>query len=477
MSKLKRNIIYNIGYQFLIIIVPFITAPYLSRVLGVEGVGVYSYTSSVDNYFVLFSMLGLSNYGNRSIAAAENIERRSKIFSSIFYMQVIWALVVSGVYGIYVLLFVHQYKLIAGIQFLYVISAVIDINWFYFGIEEFRLTVLRNIAIKMLTLICIFTFVKSEDDLWKYTLIMSFGMLLSQGIVWGYLPQFARFVKVEPKDVIKHIKPNIILFVPVISYSIYKVMDKIMLGNMTTYSTVGIYEYAEKIINIPMGIIAAFGTVMLPRISNMLTYNASSEIKRYFQLSAKYMTMISSALSFGLIAVGKTFAPLYYGIDFKKSGDIIEVLAITVLFVTWANIIRTQYLIPFHRDSVYLLSTVMGAVVNFGVNITLISRLGAYGAAVGTVCAEATVLLIQMVGTCREIHYWKLFRDIIPSIIISIIMCIFVKKIGDAMVGGWTKLLAMVLTGAVIYTFLIFIYYGCVKKDDMLLSFLKITKK
>lgn len=477
MSSTKKNIIYNVVYQILIIFLPLITAPYLARVLGATGIGIYSYTYSIAHYFVLFAMLGISNYGNRSIAAVrDDKEKLSKTFWSIYFMQIITSVAACLIYIFYVLVFSNEYKLIALIQLIYVLSSVLDINWFFFGMGKFKITVLRNAAIKLITLVGIFTFVKNANDLWKYTLILSIGTLLSQSYVWIYIKKYIKWVKINWKDIKIHLKPNLILFIPVISYSVYKIMDKIMLGNMCSVADVGLYENAEKIINIPQGIITAIGTVMLSKMSNMVQKENNENVKGYIAISMKYVTIMACAMMFGLMAVGRTFAPIYYGNEFYITGELIQYMSCIVLFVSWANVIRTQYLIPYQKDKIYLTSTILGAVVNLIFNLILIPKLQAYGAVVGTILAEFTVMFIQLISTRKELKIKTYIKNAIPFIIIGIIMYGGVVTVNSILGGTVISLIMQIIIGASIYIILSTIYLY-MQKDELVMGTLKKIKE
>lgn len=467
MNSLKKNILYNTLYQILIIILPFVSAPYLSRVLGTNGVGQYSYTYAVANYFVLFAMLGLTNYGNREIAACGNNKpKRDKTFSEIYAMQAIWASGLTIIYILYILILVERYRLIALIQAVYVLSAVLDINWLFFGLEKFKLTVIRNFVVKVGTFVCIFIFVKEEGDVWKYTLIMAAGTLVSQLCMWLYLPQYIKIKPVTFSEIKKHIKPNLILFIPVISYSIYKVMDKIMLGNLSTIEAVGLYEYAEKLVNLPLGFISAFGTVMLPRMSNLTAQGDTQKIMLYIGKSMKYVTLIAAAMAFGLMSVGDIFAPLYYGKEFAVSGVLIQMLAITLIPISWANIIRTQFLIPAHRDSIYLTSTVFGAAVNLIINLLMIPKYSYYGAVIGTIAAEFSVVVVQIIGTRKEFDYRTQFRHIFPYLIFGGVMFCILTELKKSLHLSWLSLVILVGIGAFIYLTLSIVYLLWIERDQ-----------
>ena len=295
MSSIKKNFSYNILYQILILILPLITAPYISRIIGPEGIGIYSYTYSIVNYFAMFAMLGMSNYGNRTIAKSrDNPNELNKKFSSLYKMQFITAMISTIIYIFYIQFFGKQYEMYYYIQLIYLISTFFNINWLFFGLEQFKLTVIRNTIIKFILTISIFVFVKHKEDLMLYMLILALSNLLSDMALWPFIIKYVKFTRTKVKDVIKHFKPDIILFIPIIAISVYKMMDKIMLGNMVNIIEVGLYENAEKIINVPLGLITALGTVMLPRISNLVQKGNVEKSIRYIDKSMEFITFLST---------------------------------------------------------------------------------------------------------------------------------------------------------------------------------------
>ena len=402
---MKKNLIYNIAYQILILIIPLITTPYVSRVLGAEGVGIYSYTYSIAYYFMLLAMLGLNNYGNRRIAQVrDDKEELSKEFCSIYIFQFITSSLMIICYYAYITLFCKEYKTIAIIQGLYVLSCVFDINWFYFGIEKFKLTVTRNTIIKILSLIFTFVLIKKPDDIWKYTIILAGSTLISNIILFSFLKKNIKIKKVTIKDITKHIKPNLILFLPVIAVSIYKIMDKIMLGMMSNINEVGYYENAAKIVNVPLAIITALGTVMLPRVSNMFSKNQEEKVKEILNKTMPFIMFLTLPMMFGLIAISKDFSIIFFGEAFIKSGKLISLLSVTLLFLAWGNVIRTEYLIPKEKDKEYIISAFLGAIVNVLMNIILIPKFDSIGACIGTIFAELVVMLYQTWSIKNEIE-------------------------------------------------------------------------
>lgn len=448
MKSLKKNIIYNSVYQFLIMFLPFITAPYLSRVIGAEGVGTYSYSHSVAQYFIYIAMLGLTNYGNRSIAAvSDNREKRSVVFSEIYCMQITTAVFSILTYLCYA--FFAQDKVSSLIMTVYVISALFDVNWLFFGTENFKLTVIRNTIIKLSSMAAIFIFVRSSSDTYIYVAIMAIGTLISQLALWPFLKRVVDFKLPKWKDVAKHYKPNLMLFVPVIAISIYKIMDKIMLGQMSSTASVGYYEYAEKIYNIPLLIITAIGTVMLPRMTFLYSNDKWEEASKYLYTSIEYVLAFANVAMFGLIAISHDFVIVYYGKDFLPSSLVINYLASTIVFLAAGNVLRTQYLIPKKLDKIYIRSAVYGAIINFIVNFVLIRKMGVIGAAWGTIAAEAIVFFYQLLSIRKDINIKGIFVTEIQYFAVGIVMYLVVAPI--TMSNSLLSVLVKMIIGGGIY--------------------------
>lgn len=478
MTKLQKNVLYNMAYQILLIVLPLVTAPYVSRVLGVSGVGTYSYIYSIAYYFCLFGMLGISNHGNRSIALTKSDKDKvSQTFWSIYTLQLITTIAVLVIYLLFVSFLFEGNKKVAYIDTLFLLSYVLDINWLFLGLEEFKLTVTRNTVFKLITVACTFIFVKDSGDLWKYTLIMALGTALSQIYLWFFVSKKVHFFRPDKKSVLAQLKPTLVLFIPVIAYSIYKVMDKIMLGRMASVQEVGLYENAEKIIGIPVGIITAFGTVMMPRISSLTAEDNSTQISVYNKMSFKYFTILEVGMVAGLIGISNIFPEVYFGSEFIDCGPLIAGLSVTLIFMTWANIIRTQYLIPQKEDKPYVVSTICGAVINFVVNFWLIPAYGGMGALVGTVLAEFSVFFIQALYVRKGFPVFRYITPSLPFFVFGIIMGGLVYYIGSILPVSVTTLILQIATGVFVYILLCGLYM-VLTKDRLVISMIqKIRRK
>lgn len=458
--SVKKNFIYNLIYQILIMILPLITAPYISRVLGDERLGIFSYTYAIASYFVLFAILGLNNYGNRAIARIRaNKQEMSKTFWEIFSMQAFLGVIVCIVYVIYVGKFPNEDKFMAYLQFGYVIAGGFDINWLFFGLEKFKLTVTRNVIIKMVSVMLIFVFVKTPEDIYLYTIIMMSASVMSQAALWPFVKKEVVWVKPTIRDIIKHIKPNLVLFIPVIAVSLYKVMDKIMLGNMSDMSQVAYYEYGEKITTIAVSAITALGTVMLPQISYLLANGEKEKSQQYIRKSMSFSIMISSAMAFGIAAIANDFAIWFYGEQFVSSGNVMKGLAITVIFISCANVIRTQYLIPANKDKAYIYSVILGAVCNLIINYIMIPHFEAMGAVAGTIVAEFVVMLYQLLCVRQELQIKTYLKEGYMFIVIGLIMYASVSGMGYVLkTSRFAELVCEIVVGVIVYMTLALLY-------------------
>lgn len=474
----KINFIYSSIYQFASIMIPLITTPYLSRTIGATGVGEYSYSYSIAYYFTLFIKLGLDNYGNRTIAYARaQKEDVSEEFWNIYASQFILGCICTVLYLSYCRIFASS-NIVFLLQSLYVVSTCLDITWFYWGMEQFRITVARDFIIKIVTTLSIFLFVKSANDTWIYTLIISFGFLISQGFLWISLYKYVRWVKPQWKKIRLHIKPNLILFIPSIAVSIYKTMDKIMLGYMSGTLETGFYESSERIIRVPLAFVSSLGTVMLPKMSFLTSSkNGREHFESVFERSISFAMFMSTCMGFGIMTVSKEFVPWFYGNGFEKCIILFKILLPSCMFLAFGNVVQTQYLIPNKEDRLFIVALMSGAVVNLTLNTLLIPRLGSVGAAIGTLMAEASVCIVETFGIRKKISVLKYFLEVLPYIFSGGIMFIVLGNFHLISKSLIENLIIKIGTGGIIYVLsLIFLSYVLERIVPNALTFISIIK-
>ena len=482
MSNIKKNFIYNSFYQVLTILTPLLTTPYISRVLGAGGIGVFSYEYSIASYFQMFAILGMSNYGRRSIAEVHGgKDELSATFWSIYAVQFFFSIIVIFAYLFYIIAFAET-KILGYIMLTYVVAGMFDINWFYFGLEKFKFTTIRNTIIKFLTVFSIFVFVQSENDIFQYSAIYCVGALISQLFLWLYLPKYISLVRIHFVDCKKHIIPNFILFIPIIAVSLYKTMDKIMLGYMTNLRQVGLYQNSENILQVPMSLVQSLGAVMMPRIANIISSKQSKEnVSEYMRKSIAIALFIASSIGFGIMTVGQEFVSVFFGPGFEECVLLLDILLPSCIFLAFANVIRTQYLIPYKRDKIFVITVFYGAIVNLIMNYILIPRYQCFGAAVATFFAEFVVCISQSIYVRKNIEIHNYIRISIPFVMSGVIMFILIHNVFYYVGNIFLRMFIKIILGIMVYfvSLILLLYIG--KKigwnNSLSLNLLKQIKK
>ncbi len=465
MNSVKNNYMYSLIYQILISLIPLITTPYLARILGAENVGIYSYSNSIVQYFVLIARLGILDYGSRTIAMAKDKIERGKIFFEIYFIQILMGIISLVLYLIYLNICVSEYYLIFQIQSISILTALADINWFFFGIEKFKITVTRNIIIKFVSLISVFVFVKTKDDLIRYVLIMVLSSFLSNAVLWIFLRKEIEISSLKIRNSFQHFTPCLILMLPLLSRSIFVYLDKTMLGLMASMMETGFYEYSEKIIVMITSIVTPLGTVMLPRITNLLARHEEKKAQQYTALSLDFVVAAGSALTVGMFVLAEPIIMVFLGESYIGCIKIVKVMSLTILLVGWTNVIRTQYILPYHKDKIYALAVFLGALVDFIVNILLIPRYGAYGAAIGWVAAEIVITVTQTYFAGKNLPVFSYLKKNIGFVINSLLMGIVVKFIEKFWKMSIISLMGCFLSGVGIYIFLTILFLKYFRKD------------
>lgn len=430
MASLKKNFIYQTGYQVLATALPLITTPYINRVLGAEQLGTYTYVANIANYFTIFAMLGFNNYGSKMIAATKHNENElAHTFSSIRKLQCLMATVVVAIYLLFISLCIPEHKSLYFIESLWIINCFIDINWFFWGMEKVKLTVNRNLIIKLITLLGVFIFVRSRNDILIYAFILVIGTILSDIYLISQVKKYVKGTKTTFYEMIAHIKPCIALFIPIVAMSIYQQMDKTMLGVLSTYEQVGYYSSADKIVNIPLGIITGLGTVSLPRIVSLISENKIMEYKKVVEKSIPLVMFMCSAIAFGILAVSQEFVPLFFGREFLPCVSLVSFLTFVIFFKAISTVLVNQILIPNDNEKYYIISVFIGAFINLILNYSLIRKFDAVGAVYATLISELIVCFIQIFICFNYLNTLKIIGKNFQYIILGILMYGLVRKV------------------------------------------------
>ena len=465
-KSIKKNYIFNVAYQVLIILTPLITAPYLSRVLQPDGIGTVSFVESIVSYFSLVAVMGVSSYGQREISYVQNdIEKRSEVFWNTKLLGFCTSGITIILYIVFALLQKNN-STIYLILSLNLVSVFFDITWFFQGMEDFAKTVTRNVIFKIINIAYIFAFVKSKNDIIIYVFGLGIFSVLGNISLWAYLPKYIKKVKLSALKPFKDIKVVLSLFIPAVAVQIYTVLDKTMIGVITGSSAEnGYYEQAMKISRILLAIITALGTVMVPRIGYLFQNGKKEDIQKYMYQGCRFVWLLGVPMCLGIIMTAGNFVPWFFGVGYEKVVPLLQILSLLILIIGFSNVVGSQYLIPTKRQNKFTISVTAGAIVNFCLNTFMIYFFKSIGAAIASVAAETVVTTSMILFVRKEFSVKHILKEGCNYFIAGAVMTVVLLPLSKLFASSVFHTLAMVLIGATVYFIVLLI-----EKDEFLIS-------
>ncbi len=468
--SIKKNFIYSTVYQIFNVLTPLVTAPYISRVIGVDGIGIQSFTNSIQAYFLLFAALGTMSYGTREISMhRDDAYTRSKLFWEIEIITVMTSLVAIAIWCGLIFLSA-EYRVYYAVLTIGIFATLFDITWFFNGIEEFRLTVIRNVIIKFIGIVCLFVFVRGPEDLLLYFIITSLQTLIASLSLWPYLNKY--LVKVHPKcfRFKHHFRETLIYFIPTVATSVYTVLDRTLIG-LITHDTAenGYYQQAEKIINIAKNVVfTAINSVVGVRMAYLYTEKKYDEIHERIENSFNYIFFMGFGCCFGIMAVAKTFVPLFFGAGYDKVEWLLYVFSPIIVVIGVSNCLGSQYYTPCGKRALSAKFIIIGAVLNLCMNILLIPLFGSVGAAIASLGAEIIITVLYILFSDNYGNVKMLVKNGYKKLIAGIIMFFSVYWINGLQMNPMIRVCIQACSGIVVYSIIL-----CVFKDEWTSKFIK----
>ena len=478
-KSVKFNFIMNSILTASAMIFPIITYPYVSRILQPEGIGTVSFANSVITYFSMFAQLGIPMYGIRACAKVrDDKEKLTRTVQEIMMIHMITCLIVYIAFfgSLYFVPQFRQEKTLYLIMGSLILFNTIGVEWLYKGLEQYSYITVRSIVFKFIALLAMFLLVHEKEDYVIYGGITIFAAAGSNFLNFINLRKYIYLRPMGEYNFRQHIKPISVFFAMSIATTIYTNMDNVMLGFIKGTTENGYYDAAVKIKNILVSFVSSLGTVLLPRVSYYIETGEKEEFSRITKKALNFVFLLSVPLCVYFIIFARPSIYLLSGTMFENSILPMRLIMPTLVFIGLTNIIGLQILVPLGKENQVLYSEIAGAVVNIIVNMFLIPRMGAAGAAIGTVLAEIMVFIVQVyalkdvvVKILKKISYWK--------IAIALVLASFVSVWVNSMNWGNFLILlfsALLFFGVYVLTLIIF-REKLVKEilDDML----RIVKK
>lgn len=406
-KKTAINIIYTALYQILLVILPIITTPYVSRVLGVNNVGTNSYASNITSYFVLFGEMGMSLYGRREIAAGrDDINKRTLVFKQLCFVRILLNLILIAIYYIFIRFISNSNLTLLLIYSLNIWANLMDITWFFQGLGEFKLVTVRNFIIRILGVIAIFIFVKKPSDLYAYAAISGVSGVLTQLSLWPMVKKRICPIRFNTIGLKRHIYYSFMMFIPTIFSTLYGKVDILMLGIFNTHKEVGVYTQAENIISIVTNVINSVPLVFMPVLSNMISNGMKKdEIEKTLEENSRFTWLVSIPLMCGIIGIANVFTPVFFGAGYEKVEYLLYILSFEIVIIGLNNIYGGQYLIASLHQKEFNISVIIASCLNVVMNVFLIPNFASIGAAFASIVTEFIMMLIQRAYTLKDIHF------------------------------------------------------------------------
>ncbi len=465
LPDIKKNFFYRLLYELTLLAGPLITTPYVSRVLGAEGIGEFSFTYSVTTYFILFSALGLSGYGTREIARIrDDKSATSRLFWEIRLTGMIPGAICLVLWFIFILI-TSRYRLLYIALTPYLLGTLFEISWFFMGLEKIKGTVLSGIGIRILGIILLFVMVKSSRDVPVYCAINSCIILFSNLSMWLLLPGHLSKVSLRNIPFSLHLKEMFVYFIPSIVMSVYMVLDKTLIGVITkdSYQN-GYYEQADRVINVSKTFVYwVMVTVTSARMSYLYANDRYDEIKHAISKSMDFIFFIGYGAVFGLLGISHNLVPLFFGTGYEPVEKLICMMLPLILILGITNCLENCYYIPAGKRSQSTGYILAGAILNLVMNLCLIPFWGAKGAVIASLTAELMIALLFMRNNNGFFLGTRLGRLSVKRIPAGLLMAAAVWFAGKLPLNGIAVLLIQLTTGVLVYCSLLFIL-----RDDAL---------
>jgi len=470
--SIKKNFIFSLFNQMVAITIPLVVTPYTSRIFGAEGIGINSYTTANVTYFMLFCMLGISGYGQRTVAVVrDDKQEASKVFWELQIIHFI-TFVLCSIGYLFLILYSVNYRIYYIAQYTMLVSSFFDITWFYQAYERFDFIAIRNLFIKMSVLFAVFTLIHTKEDLVLFILINGISTVISNLTLWIGLGKSVQRISIHNLNCMRHIKNIMIFFIPTIAASVYSILDKSVI-NWVTHddSQNGYYEQAYKILQICNVLVQTLATVSAPRMSNVFAKGSPEDFKNRLNKSLHFMLMLSMPVAFGVCAIARTFVPVFFGDGFEPVVHILYVFMPLVVVLGFSVYLDGMYLIPSGRRLQSSYAVIAGSCTNLVLNFVLVYYWGAFGAAIATLLTEFLVSTIMTIMSRKMIDWVELGKKMVRYFICSVLMFVIVYFVSLIPVAMFTSLIVQIACGGISY-FLILL----VIKDNMLMDYLGLLK-
>ena len=419
MGSVKKNAVYNILLAVSQVLLPLVTFPYISRILLPTGVGTYTFVDSYTQYFVLVAALGIPIYGMREIAKAKvNYEERSAVFSELLSIHFLVSLVVFSLYvtSFFLLPQLSGYRAMFWVGSTLLFSNVFVMEWFFQGMEQFPFITIRTLAIRLLTVVAIFVFIRTEEDTFLYYAINCISVAVNALVNCWFAKGFIKF-SFRGLHLKRHLRPLFYIFSTGLVSSVYTLLDSVILGFLTNTEQVGFYTTAVKLSKILIMILVAFTTVLVPPLALAYKEQRYTDANVLLSKSFNYVVFISVPLSMGIFVIAKPLILLFSGDNFLPAVTSLKILSPTVLIIGLSYVFGQQIINATGNERYFLRCTMIGMLISLLLNMLLIPYIQQMGAAITNLTVELTVMLLLIYVALQKVPFNPQWANLLKAVI------------------------------------------------------------
>lgn len=451
-KSILANAFFNVLFKLANVLFPVVSSAYVARILLSGGVGRVTAVSNNVSYFIVLATLGIPAYGIREVAKRKNDKARlNKLFSELILIntRLTIASCLIFIIAVFILPIFKQDMLLYLIYGVSIALNFVNIEWFFYGIEEYRFIAIRSIIFKIFSLLLLFLLVHSKSDIYYFAAISVFGTC---GNYFSNLFRAKRYIQLTKKSLaIKcHIKPLLFLSLCSISTELYARMDITMLNIMKDVSVVGYYGYSHRVINLLTSFLIAVTNVFLPRLS----FYYENDRKKFDELM-KFGTVaaifISLPAAVGLSLISSQFLTVLFGEEFAQAKMILCILTPIVPLKMIGDLVCYQVMICSGGESNLMKSYLFVMVVNFVNNMLLIPQFSAEGAAMASVISEILAFLFVFRYSRQYLNFHIDVRGIFILAVSLFIMSAAIIIINKLALNPFILLVMDVVIGGVLY--------------------------
>lgn len=475
MKKTLLNIFYNAVYQIFLVLVPLITVPYLSRNLGPSTYGIYSSVNNTIQFLMVFCSLSISYIGMRTISktrAHSTQEELTQAFWGLWYFQAIASIVTILLTVVFISVFKIAYWNYFFLMIPFMISAQLDISWFFQGLQEFGKVVLRNTIVKLVSVVLIFWLVKNPSDLGKYMLIMSVSTLLGSFVFWINIREYVGKPTKHFYKLNESVVAIITLLIPQIATQVYTSLDKPILGLYQSSTQVSFYDNSQRISNMILGVITSITLVMMPKMA------AENKEKQKVVLRKSLEATVMLSLIFAIVVMinTKQFVPFFFGSKYIPMTNLMFWFTLTIIMIPLGGVFANQFALANRRDKEYAIPVVIGAITEVVLAHFLDSKYAATGALIAILITELVVCILRVWIVRDDYEFNYIFHDIPKYFLIALIAFAIGMIIPNLISSVFLNMVLKSIIVIVVYAVLMFLFKFDLNKDIIYLV-KKIFKK